>query len=67
LAIGVLPVPLPFSLAIHLPLPCTVRHVAGELICPSAYQQGDGDDHAAELATRVADSMRSLIERYGRP
>jgi 1-acyl-sn-glycerol-3-phosphate acyltransferase len=34
LTIGLLPLPLPFSLAVHLPLPCRVRYVVGEPIQP---------------------------------
>jgi 1-acyl-sn-glycerol-3-phosphate acyltransferase len=80
LVIGLLPVPLPFSLAVHLPWPCKVRYVVGEPVYPAAdlggsggVQRSDGrpgvDAEAAEadLANRVTDAMRELIERHGRP
>jgi 1-acyl-sn-glycerol-3-phosphate acyltransferase len=60
IALGILPVPLPFSLAVHFPLPCKVRYVVGEPIA-------GGDEGEVELAARVGEAMRSLIERYGRP
>lgn len=61
LVIGLLPLPLPFSLAVHLPLPCKLRYVVGEPIDPADVQS------ATELAGRVAEAMRSLIAEYGRP
>lgn len=59
LVIGLLPIPLPFSLAVHLPLPCKLRYVVGEPVYAS-----DGTDPAwvaEELAERVALCMRDLI------
>ncbi len=90
LTIGLLPLPLPFSTAVHLPLPCKIRYVVGEPIHPvvaaNGIEAGDrppdgagdrapvgmptgGDALAAEreLAERVADAMRELIRRHGRP
>lgn len=61
LTVGLLPVPLPFSLAVHLPLPCKVRYVVGEPVYPQA------GSTPSELAAQVIDSMRGLIEQYGRP
>ena len=63
LAIGLVPVPLPFSLAVHLPWPCKVRYVVGEPVYPAEAPGGGEED----LANRVANAMRGLIERYGRP
>ena len=65
LAIGLVPIPLPFSLAVHLPWPCKVRYVVGEPIWPAAC--ASDSDGAAELAARVEDVMRALIAQYGRP
>lgn len=67
LAIGVVPVPLPFSWAVHLPLPCKVRYVVGEPVWPVASASGGDDEDVANLAARVEDAMRALIARYGRP
>lgn len=80
LAIGLLPLPLPFSLAVHLPLPCKVRYVVGEPVYPDGAAgssgggttSGDGETHktadeaVTELATRVAEAMGSLIAEHGR-
>jgi 1-acyl-sn-glycerol-3-phosphate acyltransferase len=67
LVIGVLPLPLPFSMAVHFPLPCRVRYVVGEPIYPAVnLQGGEGQKAENELACRVADSMRRLFEQYGR-
>ena len=67
LAIGLLPLPLPFSMAVHFPLPCKVRYIVGEPIYPVGKPQGgEGQKMEDELARRVADSMRRLFEQYGR-
>ncbi|MBN1320316.1 MAG: acyltransferase family protein [Thermoleophilia bacterium] len=69
LTIGLVPLPLPFSLAIHLPLPCKVRYVVGEPIYPGTVSSEDGavEEAAAELATRVAEAVKRLIQEHGRP
>ena len=67
LAIGLLPLPLPYSMAVHFPFPCKVRYVVGEPIYPAGDPPDDeGQKGEVELASRVADSMRVLIEQYGR-
>jgi 1-acyl-sn-glycerol-3-phosphate acyltransferase len=67
LAIGSLPLPLPYSMAVHFPLPCKVRYVVGEPIYPADnLLGGEGQKAENELACRVADSMRKLLEQYGR-
>ena len=68
LAMGLLPLPLPFSVAVHFPLPCKVRYFVGEPIYPPSgnLQDNEGVNAENELACRVADSMRSLLDRYGR-
>ena len=63
LAVGLLPLPLPFSTAVHLPLPCRVRYVVGEPLWPD----GDGPEAERELADRAAREMRALIRLHGRP
>lgn len=69
LTIGLLPLPLPFSLAVHLPLPCKVRYVVGEPIYPVLASGGDSpaERAAAELAGRTAEAMKRLIKEYGHP
>ena len=69
LTIGLVPLPLPFSLAVHLPWPSKVRYVVGDPVYPAAAEAGGGvqDDAAVELAQRVETAMWELIERYGRP
>lgn len=63
LVLGLLPFPLPFSLAVHFPFPCKVRYTVGEPIHPPGRPQtGEGRAMAEELAGRVAESMRRLIE-----
>jgi 1-acyl-sn-glycerol-3-phosphate acyltransferase len=68
LTIGVLPLPLPFSLAVNLPLPCRLTYVVGEPVRPPH----DGDGAAASPATveqfaqQVAGAMWDLLRRHGR-
>lgn len=65
LAVGLLPVPLPFSMAVSMPWPCLVTYFVGEPLFPPS-------DHSSpdELATRFGDevevAMCGLIDRYGR-
>jgi len=67
LVIGLIPLPLPFSMAVHFPLPCKVRYVVGEPVYPAGDWQDDEEQEAEkELARRVAESMQRLIEQYGR-
>ena len=63
LTIGLLPVPLPFSTAVHLPLPCKVRYVVGDPLWPD----GEGPDAERELADRATQALWELIRRHGRP
>jgi 1-acyl-sn-glycerol-3-phosphate acyltransferase len=65
LVIGLLPLPLPLSMAVHFPLPCKVRYVVGEPIYPAYNPQGgEGQETENELACQVADSMRRLLAQY---
>ena len=66
LAIGLMPLPLPLSMAVHFPLPCKVRYIVGEPVYPAGDLQ-DAEEKETELAGRVAESMQRLIEQYGRP
>jgi 1-acyl-sn-glycerol-3-phosphate acyltransferase len=69
LALGLFPLPLPLSMAVALPLPCRVTYVVGEpLYPPPARTSGESAAHdEAWFARQVADSMRALIERHGKP
>ena len=58
LALGLLP--LPFSLAVHFPLPCKVRYIVGEPVYPDECL-ADGDQRAQDLALRVAAALRGLL------
>jgi 1-acyl-sn-glycerol-3-phosphate acyltransferase len=68
LVVGLVPLPLPLSMAVHFPLPCKVRYVVGEPVYPAEnLQDAEGKEAETELARRVAESMERLIEQYGRP
>jgi 1-acyl-sn-glycerol-3-phosphate acyltransferase len=54
LTIGLLPLPLPFSLAVHLPLPCKVRYVVGAPLLPG--------ENEGEFATRVAQTLVGMLK-----
>ncbi len=58
LTLGLLPVPLPFSLAVHAPWPCKVRYVVGEPVHPSGT--------AADLAAQVTGAMEELLRTGAR-
>ena len=65
--LGLLPLPLPLSMAIHFPLPCRVCYVVGEPIYPPGDSAPDDRLQAEDvLAHRVANSMWGLIRQYGR-
>jgi 1-acyl-sn-glycerol-3-phosphate acyltransferase len=49
LTVGLLPLPLPYSTAVHLPLPCKVRYVVGDPLWPD----GEGPAAERELAARA--------------
>ena len=67
LVVGLLPLPLPLSMAVHFPMPCKVRYVVGEPVYHAGdLQDAGGQEAEKELARRVADSMWGLIEQYGR-
>jgi 1-acyl-sn-glycerol-3-phosphate acyltransferase len=66
LTIGLIPLPLPFSWAVHLPWPCKLRYIVGEPVHPGALSEG-GADHEAEaaLAERVRTAMERLLAERG--
>jgi len=69
LTIGILPLPLPFGLAVSLPLPCRVTYVVGEPLLPPTAPVGAEIPPPVieEFAERVADAMSGLIREHGRP
>ena len=68
LTIGILPVPLPFGVAVSLPLPCKVTYFVGEPVYPPVEVQKNASLQAEEEFTQqVVDAMRSLILEHGRP
>ena len=68
LVIGVLPIPLPFSTAVHFPLPCKVRYVVGDPIRPTVGSERADDDVAVqEFADCIALALQQLVIQYGNP
>jgi 1-acyl-sn-glycerol-3-phosphate acyltransferase len=68
LTLGILPVPLPLSVAVAFPLPCRVTYIVGEPLYPPTRTPDESAAHEAErFARQVGDSMRQLIERHGSP
>lgn len=67
LTLGIIPVPLPLSVAVTFPLPCRVTYFVGEPLHPPPVQRAELALHEEErFAEQVADSMWTLIERHGR-
>jgi 1-acyl-sn-glycerol-3-phosphate acyltransferase len=68
LVIGILPIPLPFSTAVHFPLPCKVRYVVGDPIRPTVGpEHANNDVVVQEFANRIALSLQRLVIQYGNP
>lgn len=74
LAIGLVPLPLPFSLAVNLPLPCRLRYVVGEPVYGAPIETGaeskvaiDSEAAVRDLAGRAAQAMERLLAEHGRP
>jgi 1-acyl-sn-glycerol-3-phosphate acyltransferase len=66
LVIGVVPIPLPFSTAVHFPLPCKVRYIVGDPIQPTVGPEHADDDLPVQtFADRVASALQHLIWHYG--
>jgi 1-acyl-sn-glycerol-3-phosphate acyltransferase len=67
LAVGIIPIPLPFSLAVAFPLPCRVTYFVGEPIYPPAPLEGESAQQVERrFAGLVAAAMWNLIDRNGR-
>lgn len=61
LALGILPVPLPFSTAVHFPFPCKISYFVGEPIHPLESEQADDPQAVSAFASRVEAALRQLI------
>lgn len=69
LTMGVIPVPLPFGLAVNFPLPCKLTYYVGEPVDPPSAREGQPASESAveEFAREVIGSMEALIQLHGRP
>lgn len=66
LVIGLIPLPIPYSMAVHFPLPCKVRYVVGKPIFPEhGVEAADNNELVKQFADRVEESMRNLIDLKG--
>jgi 1-acyl-sn-glycerol-3-phosphate acyltransferase len=62
LTIGLIPFPLPFSIAVHFPLPCKVEYIVGNPIVPEYGPEAADDPKLIKrFAARVEDSLRDLL------
>lgn len=66
LAIGIVPLPLPYSTAIHMPLPCKVRYVIGRPVA-AVPDHAAADRGAEALAQRVEAALGRLLAAGGTP
>lgn len=66
LALGLLPLPLPMSLVVALPLPCRLTYIVGEPLSPPQPLPGESEDELAARFAAIAEAaMRALISRHG--
>ncbi|RMF15411.1 MAG: acyltransferase family protein [Candidatus Dadabacteria bacterium] len=56
LAIGLIPVPLPYSVAVHFPLPCRIRYRVGAPVKPDTHLSA-----VEPFAGQVEDALRALV------
>ena len=62
LTIGLIPFPLPFSMAVHFPFPCKVKYIVGNPIVPEyGSEAADHPELIKTFAARVEDSLRDLL------
>lgn len=59
LTIGLIPFPIPFSMAVHFPLPCKVRYIIGKSITP---EYGPEAADTPELVQHFADRVRASLQ-----
>lgn len=66
LTLGILPVPLPFDLAVSFPLPCKLTYFVGKPVHPRPTGAADTSSGAIEqFAEVVIESMMSLLREHG--
>ena len=62
LTIGLIPFPIPFSMAVHFPFPCKVRYIVGRPLSPEcAPEAADNPEVVQQFANRVEASLRNLL------
>jgi 1-acyl-sn-glycerol-3-phosphate acyltransferase len=62
LTIGLIPVPLPFSVAVHFPWPCKVRYIVAKPIAPECGPEAaDDPELVRQFEDRVGDALRNLL------
>lgn len=67
LALGLLPLPLPMSLVVALPLPCRLTYIVGKPLVPPQPLPGESEQQvAARFASEAAAAMRVMIDRHGK-
>jgi 1-acyl-sn-glycerol-3-phosphate acyltransferase len=63
LTIGLILFPIPFSMAVHFPLPCKVRYIVGKPITPErGPEAADNPELVQQFADRVEVSLRHLLK-----
>ena len=67
LTLGVLPVPLPFDLAVSLPLPCKLTYFVGGPVYPPTGARDASPDAVEQFAGLVVESLGSLVREHGTP
>lgn len=62
LSIGLIPFPIPYSTAVHFPLPCRVRYIVGKPVIPEyGTKAADNPELVQQFADRVENSIRNLL------
>ncbi len=62
LTIGLIPFPIPFSMAVHFPFPCKVRYIVRRPITPECGSEAANNPELVQkFADRVEDSLRDLL------
>ena len=62
LSIGLIPLPIPYSTAVHFPFPCKVRYIVGKPITPECgTEAGDNPELVQKFAGRVERSIKDLL------
>lgn len=67
LAVGIIPVPLPLSVAVSAPLPCRLTYFVGEPVYPPEGACEDDGGQEERFARQVIAAMNELIRTHGKP